>query len=118
MKQYDVIFHKHSCFQLEDDQCIFLFDWFDDTPPVLDGSKMLYILNSHKHGDHYNPSLLQLAEQYGHIQFIWSRELRMPKDDSRFLAVKRGGQYALEHPVPVQLETLPSTDIGVAFLLH
>ena len=118
MKQYEITFHKHSCFQVEDEQCVFLFDWFDEQPPVLDGSKMIYILNSHKHADHYNACLLQLAEQYERIQFIFSREIKMPKEDDRFLAVKRGGCYELDGPAPFRLDTLASTDIGVAFLLH
>lgn len=118
MNKFKVVFHKHSCFQVEDEQCIFLFDWFDETLPVLDGNKMIYVLNSHKHGDHYNPVLLQLANQYEHIQLILSREIKMPKDDSRFLAVKRDETYQLDGPNPFLLKTLPSTDIGVAFLLH
>lgn len=118
MPQYEVTFHKHSCFQIEDAQCVFLFDWFDEQLPVLDGRKMIYILNSHKHADHYNASLLQLADQYERIQFVFSREIKMPKEDARFLPVKRNGSYELAGPVPLHLETLPSTDIGVAFLLQ
>lgn len=118
MQQCNVTFHKHSCFQVEDDQCIFLFDWYDDTPPELDSDKMIYIFNSHKHADHYNPCLMKMADSYKQIQFIWSREIKMPKDDSRFLAVKRGETYEIDGPVPFRVETLESTDIGVAFLIY
>ncbi len=118
MQQCKVTFHKHSCFQVEDDRCIFLFDWYDETPPVLDGSKMIYMFNSHKHADHYNPCLLELANQYENIRFIWSREIKMPKEDSRFLAVKRRDSYNIDGPVSFQVETLESTDIGVAFLIQ
>lgn len=117
MHNFKVIFHKHSCFQIEDDQCVFLFDWFEETLPVLDQNKMIYIFNSHKHADHYNSCLLQLADGYENIQLILSREIKMPKDDQRFLPVKRDERYTIEGPVPFMLETLSSTDIGVAFLL-
>ena len=102
---------------MEDDQCIFLFDWYDETLPELDSSKYIYVFNSHKHEDHYHPCLAELADKYQRIQFVWSREIKMPKDDSRFLAVKRGGSYELNGPVPIRVETLESTDIGVAFLI-
>ena len=82
MQQCNVTFHKHSCFQVEDDQCIFLFDWYDDTPPELDSDKMIYIFNSHKHADHYNPCLMKMADSYKQIQFIWSREIKMPKENA------------------------------------
>ena len=118
MQKCNVTFHKHSCFQLEDEQCIFLFDWYDEALPVLDKSKMIYIFNSHKHGDHYNASLLKLAEVYENIQFIWSKEIKMPKDDRRFLAVKRNSSYEMDGPEPFRVETLESTDIGVAFLIY
>ena len=118
MKQFKVTYHTHSCFQVEDDQCIFLFDWFGEQPPLLEGSKMIYVLNSHKHGDHYNDSLLQLAAQYEQIRFLWSKEIRMPRDDGRFLPMKRNAVYELDGPLPLTVETLTSTDIGVAFLLH
>ncbi len=116
-KQWQVTFHKHSCFQIEDDKCVFLFDWYDETPPVLDGSKMIYVFNSHKHGDHYHPCLQEMADQYENIQFIWSKEIKMPKDNPRFLAVKRREVYELTNAVPIRVETLESTDLGVAFLI-
>jgi len=103
---------------MEDDTSIFLFDWAQEALPMLDRNKQIYICNSHKHADHYNASLLQLVERYPHIQFLWSREIRMPKEDHRFLPLKRGGTYEIDGPRPWRLETLPSTDIGVAFLLH
>ncbi len=117
-KHWHVTFHKHSCFQLEDDKCIFLFDWYDETPPVLDNSKMIYICNSHKHGDHYHPCLQELAAKHENIRFLWSKEIKMPKDDERFLPVKRREVYEIDGAVPVRVETLESTDIGVAFLIH
>ena len=42
----------------------------------------------------------------------------MPRDDGRFLAMKRNAVYELDGPLPLTVETLTSTDIGVAFLLH
>ena len=118
MKQYKVTFYKHSCFQVEDEHNIFLFDWFDDTVPVLDEHKQIYILNSHKHGDHYHPCLLQLVDQDPCITFLLSKEIRMPKEDSRFIPVKHSTIYNLPGKIPLQIETLRSTDIGVAFLVH
>lgn len=118
MQRFQVTFHKHSCFQLEDENCIFLFDWFDEVPPTLDGNKMIYIWNSHKHADHYHASLLELANRYEQIQFIWSREIKMPKNDSRFLAVKRGESYDIGGQYPIHVDALASTDIGVAFLIQ
>ncbi len=117
-KPWKVTFHKHSCFQLEDDKCIFLFDWYDETLPVLDGSKMIYICNSHKHGDHYHPNLQQLAEQYEKIRFLWSKEIKMPKEAPRFIPMKRQVTYNIDGDVPIRVETLESTDIGVAFLIY
>lgn len=131
-----VTFVHHSCFVVELEKQILVFDYFKDGDlhgchfggvlPEFDREKELYFFASHKHQDHFDLEILKLARQYPDIHYILSKDIRL------------GSSYLLRHGIPlsvleriifvkpdahytvgaVEIETLRSTDAGVAFLLE
>lgn len=86
----------------------------------------VYVFASHKHRDHFDMDVLHLAEKYPKIRFIFSKDCKM----SPHFLVKHG--FAPEvakriHYVgavekcrvdDLNIETLRSTDAGVAFYVE
>ena len=52
-----VTYIHHSCFLAETESCYYLFDYFKGELPELDPQKPILVLASHKHADHYHPSV-------------------------------------------------------------
>lgn len=129
-----VVFIHHSCFLVEVDEKVLIFDWFagdrvngyhfkgmlpeymPDTP--------VYVFASHKHADHFDMDVLRLAEKYENIHYILSKDCKMspnflkkhgidPAIREKITYVTIRAKY--EIPGGVHVETLRSTDAGVAF---
>ena len=131
-----VIFIHHSCFLVEVDEKVLIFDWFDGDRvegyhfggvlPEYEPDTPVYVFASHKHRDHFDMDVLHLAEKYPKIRFIFSKDCKM----SPHFLVKHG--FAPEvakriHYVgadekcrvdDLNIETLRSTDAGVAFYVE
>jgi L-ascorbate metabolism protein UlaG (beta-lactamase superfamily) len=58
-----ITFIHHSSFLVETENLYLLFDYFQGTIPVLDPNKPLYVLASHSHHDHYNRRIFDLASR-------------------------------------------------------
>ena len=118
------IYHSSFCIELE--HSIFLFDYFKGELPKFLKEKELYVLASHKHQDHFDHKVFQLAFEYPKVQFILSNDIRMnekymervgiPKVAwEKIQFIKRNETYQLAKEIT--LETLKSTDVGVAFII-
>ncbi|MBD9195413.1 MAG: MBL fold metallo-hydrolase, partial [Roseburia inulinivorans] len=131
-----VIFIHHSCFLVEVDEKVLIFDWFAGDRvngytfrgqiPEYEPDTPVYVFASHKHRDHFDMDVLHLAEKYPKIRFIFSKDCKM----SPHFLVKHG--FAPEvakriHYVgadekcrvdDLNIETLRSTDAGVAFYVE
>ena len=57
-----ITYINHSCFSVELDNCILLFDYFDGSIPKFDNNKKIYVFSSHSHHDHYNKSIFDLRK--------------------------------------------------------
>ena len=76
-----VIFIHHSCFLVEVDEKVLIFDWFDGDRvagyhfggvlPEYEPDTPVYVFASHKHRDHFDMDVLHLAEKYPKIRFIF-----------------------------------------------
>ena len=82
-----VIFIHHSCFLVEIDEKVLIFDYFDgdkvngyhftgkitqyepDTP--------IYMFASHSHHDHYDMDILRWSEHYSNIKYIFSKDIKI-----------------------------------------
>lgn len=112
-----VTFLYHSSYFVEMDTCCLLFDYYQGDIPQVD--KPLYVFASHSHGDHFSPVIFQLAQGGKEVHYLLSDDispLQVPKalkSQVTFLA-----PYAFCQVGAVQVATLRSTDMGVAFLIQ
>lgn len=127
----NITYIGHSGFLIEWENSYWLFDYYTGEIPALKPDKKLYVFASHKHGDHFNPSIFRLKEQYPETLFILSSDIRIVKANVGKYGV---GEEMLDHIITVKphkeyeipdndqniikLETLKSTDCGVAFILN
>lgn len=119
-------FLAHSGFLVELDTLCLLFDWWKgDLPPLPEG-KSLLVFASHRHEDHFNPAIFSLAEGGRDVRFLLGKDIHLTErnrtrwnlsDDAAARCLALGGGETVS-PIPgVTVETLPSTDEGVAFLV-
>lgn len=48
-----VTYIHHSCFVVEIEDCIFVFDYYKGELPEFDKNKRIFFFVSHSHGDHF-----------------------------------------------------------------
>lgn len=109
----------HSGFLMETPQSYYIFDYYKGALPPLRPDKPAVVFSSHGHGDHYNPEIFQMLKDMGmqHILGVLSKDIPTKKypADTQIIKVHGRREYAL--PGGESLETLISTDEGVAFVL-
>ena len=119
-----VTFLDHSGFLVELESCCILFDWWKGDLPALPG-KPLFVLASHRHPDHFDPRIFALDDGAREIRFILAKDIRLSdrnrakwgvSPETAEKCVRVGGGQSLALP-GLTVETLPSTDEGVAFLV-
>ena len=117
------VFLDHSGFLVESDSAALLFDWWKGELPAVRPGVPLYVFASHRHEDHFNPQIFALDGGDRDVRFVLGHGIK-PRDLSRRgispgtaekCQTLRGGQ-TLTLP-QAEIETLPSTDEGVAFLV-
>ena len=77
----------HSCFVVELDHHILVFDYFpkeavetvhfEGKMPELDANKHIYVFASHSHKDHFSLEVLHWKEKYPKINYIFSKDIRL-----------------------------------------
>lgn len=114
-----VTYIGHSGFLAELEGVLFLFDYYQGEIPALPEEKRLYVFASHRHKDHFNPEIFKLAERCPDVQYVLSRDIwlsQVPKAlHGQTVQLKPGAAWA--DPL-IAVETLKSTDEGVAFLVR
>ena len=128
-----IIFIHHSCFLVELDDKVLIFDYFDGDKvegmhftgklPSYEPDTKIYMFASHSHKDHYDMDILRLTDKYSNIHYVFSMYIRI---SPRFLS-KHGIDPAVRdrvtfvspdntyHVDDLDIMTLRSTDAGVAF---
>ena len=131
-----VIFIHHSCFLVEVDEKVLIFDWFAGDGvkghhfrgnlPEYEPDTPIYVFASHKHQDHFDMDMLHWAEKYTNIHYIFSKDCKMSPHflkkhgfdtdiRGKILYVRANEKYQVDN---LQIETLRSTDVGVAFYVE
>lgn len=119
-----VTFLEHSGFFVELESCCLLFDWWKGDLPALSG-KPLFVLVSHRHPDHFDPQIFALDDGMRDVYFVLSKDIRLSdrnrtkwgiSSETAGKCVSMGARKTLSLP-GLTVETLPSTDEGVAFLI-
>jgi len=126
----EITYLAHSGFLIEWETCYWLFDYYKGDIPVMNTEKKIFVFVSHKHEDHYNSKIFELYDNYKDIQFVLSSDIKLSNEKmqkmgvpdeilDKILSVKPSNQYEIyvKDKESIVLQTLNSTDCGVAFLL-
>lgn len=124
-----ITFIYHSCYVVEFEKTVLVFDYYKGNLPSWDSSKRVIFLASHKHQDHFSLDILHFAKKYKNVKYILSNDIKFtdkfllrhgidPKVKDLIVSVGKDivttvdlGQEQLE------IKTLRSTDEGVAFVI-
>lgn len=123
-----ITFIKHSSFAVELERHILLFDYYGEGKlPEWSRDKTLYVLNSHKHADHFNLCIFELRKQYPKIHFFLGSDIRLSERylQRNHITIDRDREIThlskrivLEYEPEMKIRTLRSTDAGVAFVIQ
>lgn len=120
----------HSGFLVETGTANFIFDYYKGEVPELDSALPLVVFASHKHPDHYNPEILDWMEKFPDITYVLDRncgikwkirecEKRGILLEEHLIRLKKNMtcEVMLSNNRELKIQTLRSTDAGVAFLI-
>ena len=113
-----VTYIHHSGFLVETDSYYYIFDYYTGTVPTLDPGKKVIVFSSHAHADHYNPEIFSILSSMGmNFQAMLAKDISPKKYPEGIYATKvyANKTYEIEN---VKIETLQSTDAGVAFIVR
>ncbi len=117
-KRCKVTFIEHSSFLVETDQAYLLFDYWKGEIPKLSYDKQLYIFSSHSHQDHYSKEIYRLENTCCEVHYILSSEIKEEDDGWKLMkSVTFMDAHENKKIASCQVETLLSTDLGVAFII-
>ena len=126
----------HSGVSVEYEDWVCVFDHYNGDIPEFDKEKKILFFVSHFHADHFNRDIFSQREKYGHIAFILSKDVRRHMSakvraalcgkDTFF--VDKNRKYFInvddlqvseegDADKDICVETLRSTDEGVAFIV-
>lgn len=108
-----ITYIHHSSFSVELDNSILLFDYFKGKLPDFDKSKKLYVFSSHSHHDHFSNCIFKLEKIYKDVTYILSDDIKTSKSKNiKFIGANE--KLLLDN---MEIETLESSDLGVAFII-
>lgn len=123
----NVQYIKHSCYLVELDNAILLFDYYTGELPQLPSDKPIYAFASHFHQDHFSFSLFSQLGHLSNVHYILSKDIKKKYNKNYFLKegvseelyesicfVSQDMDYALDD---LHIHTINSTDSGVAFII-
>lgn len=108
-----VTYIHHSCFSVELDNYILLFDYFKGKLPKWDKNKKIYVFSSHQHHDHFDPIIFNIEKDYPNVTYILSDDIKNTQSHNTVF-VKPNQCLAIDN---LDVKTLESTDLGVAFIV-
>lgn len=117
----------HSCFVVELNQSVLIFDYFKGTLPVFPIEKHIYFFASHKHQDHFCMDIFGLLPDSYEATYVLSNDIKLnerylarygyePAIKEKLVSVGKNIKTLLDNRISVQ--TLKSTDAGVAFVIE
>ncbi len=140
----NITYIHHSCFSIETENVVMLFDYYKGHIPLYDTGKHIFVFASHRHQDHFDLKIFDLAKIYPNITFILSKDIHLkeaykdwkhiPEEDGPPV-LSMGKNESITLPVncaaqgnsglnsantggsSLFVETLASTDEGVAFII-
>lgn len=121
-----VTYIHHSAFAVREKNKVFLFDYFLGELPPFEEDDEILVFASHKHPDHFSLDIFRLSEKYRNVTFFLANEIKLnekylerkgidPSVKKRIISVKKHEKIEYNG---ITIETLDSTDTGVAFVVE
>ena len=111
----------HSGFAVETEKSIYIFDYFKGELPDIPADKPVIVFASHSHPDHYNPQVFERLKEKGvelsRMQAVLGKDIRENKYPDGVQVIKARAHMSFSLEDSTLVETLLSTDQGVAYLL-
>ena len=109
----------HSGFFIECADCIYIFDYYQGALPQSSADKPVAVFASHSHRDHYNPEIFTLLKNNGakNITAVLAKDIKSHHYPPNIPVIKAYAHQSYRVG-SAQIDTLLSTDSGVAFVLH
>ena len=93
----------HSCFVLETEKSILIFDYWLDlngvVPPFLKKDKPVYVFSSHFHEDHFNRAIFEWRKQREGITYI-------EKSDFSYTISAKSSTFAAKFEVKIIINNI------------
>ena len=115
----------HSGFAVELDSHVLVFDYYRGKLPEWENDKTILFFASHKHPDHFDLKIFDYISQYKKLHYFLGSDIRVNEkylerkgvDCSVRSAITNTGKNTTTQWEDITVETLRSTDEGVAFLV-
>lgn len=120
-----VTYLYHSGFAVELEKHIFVFDYMKGKLPDWDGRKEIIFFASHKHPDHFVMDIFQWFGKYENLRYVLGSDIKLSDkylerngvDPCVKTVITSAGKNRTLELGDVKIETLRSTDEGVAFIV-
>lgn len=115
-----ITYISHSCFAVELEHSVLVFDYYQGELPLWNPEKTIYVFVSHRHYDHFSKEIFRWTEQYPKIKYILSDDISEASYDASEICrsdLTRIAPNQTETIGNCVIETFRSTDEGVAFLV-
>lgn len=114
-----VTYLYHSGFLVETKASYYIFDYWKGGLPRLSPEKPVVVFSSHAHPDHYEPKVFDLLKEQGShdIYAVLGKDIPKGRYPQGIPCLRTLAHKTFSLPHGEELETLQSTDAGVAFLL-
>lgn len=120
-----VTYLKHSGFMVESRNYIYLFDYIGgNIDKAIKSDKKIYVMVSHIHDDHFSKIIFDIATKHNNVTYVLSYDvvkkikknaiLSKMTEQLNIIRVQAHEKYKIDDIV---VETLKSTDEGVAFIV-
>lgn len=109
-----ITFLQHCGYFIELEDACLLFDYYRGELPAIPNGKKLYVFVSHSHYDHYNSDIFSLRDKADKVFYIISEDVITDNADDVY-RVKARQKVSLDG---CEIETIVSTDIGVAYIVR
>lgn len=109
----------HSSFLLETDNEAFLFDYTEGRIPPLNPDTPLYIIATHRHGDHFSEIIFDLAQEVKSVTYLLSFDIPASSIPQRVgkqvRTLDSNSSYTVDN---LHITTYTSTDEGIALVIE